>query len=678
MLCIVTPLGDLSPTEMAGRLADCARRKQLRALLIEHGSIHYATFTLVPPSPEGTSQPSGAALALLLAVDEDLSPAEVLSRLVALGLPVLSTLYEGTIQAVDASSLLGLLKDKNHLHPATGGFVGARDRSVSQIRAESGLVTNLRYRVLPGVLRGSEATPLQSDARTLAAELSERVLADPDFAWAARPAPRSKWRNTVTSAPQRLAATAGYLVLVAMLVVMLATLALSGFLNQLAVAFLNPHFVGLASEQTFAQTLTEGLWIGQWLRALAFVLVLLIIVSGLIARLQGLQVLAFELVLVMAVIVTVGLALAPVVALWFGNAKELQVELWVAFKHIVIGFFVFAALGVFLIMLLLAGIAGILLTPPWSSRARLVTTTLCCALAGLFIVHLLLVLVLEIGAAFDWKGWSDLVDPGGRPWYFGLIIDRIAIIVIAVAAVMAGLLYLLARTLRSALSGILTPLNAPRPPRPGAPYNRLHQTNPSIDACEAELVGRTAFMASVTEIRRPYWFHANAARFFLWLISSLGWHYYSEGRLGSVSSIQFAHWHVIDRGRRLLFCANFDGDFGGYLDEFITGQVPLINVIWRWTQLGVRPGLCLGDPLKDAPATRARRFPRTRLWLFSGCRSEQQFKAFARDSMLPFQFHFAAYERSLGAILRATELRDAIGGERGLVADDIVLRTLET
>jgi len=678
MLCIVTPLGTaVSPKAMAQRLADGGTRKQLRTLLVEHGGVHYATFTLVPRSPDGTSSPSEPSLALMLAVDDDLSPDDTLGRLVALGQPVLATLYKGTIDATDASSLLDMLKDKSHLHLATGGFIGARDRSVSQIHAEAGLATHLRDHVLPGVLHMFGA-PWQSDARALAAELSNRVLADPDYAWAARPAARSKWRSAETPAPQRLAATGGYLVLIALLVVAFAALALSGFANQLAVAFLNPHF-GLGTVQTFSEALNEGKWIGLWLRALALALVLLVTVTGMIARLQRLQVLAFELVLVMSVIVvTVGFVLVPIVALWLGDATELKVELSVALKHIVIGFLVFVALGAVIALLLLANVVGLLSTPPWSSNARLVATTILCVLAALLLAHLILVLVLKIGAAFGLKGWCGLLGSGGRPWYFGLIIDRVAVVVVLVAAFLAGLLYLLAQILRKALSDILTPLNAPRPPRPGAPYNRLHQTAPSIDACEAKLVGRTAFMVSVTEIRRPYWFHANAARFFLWLISSLGWHYYSEGRLGSVGSIQFAHWHLIDRGRRMLFCANFDGDFGGYLDEFITGQVPLINVIWRWTRLGVRPGLCLGGSLKDAPATRKRLFPKTRLWLFSGCRSEQQFKAYARDSMLPFQFHFAAYDRSLGAILRATQLRDAIGAGRNLVTDDIILRTLET
>ena len=54
----------------------------------------------------------------------------------------------------------------------------------------------------------------------------------------------------------------------------------------------------------------------------------------------------------------------------------------------------------------------------------------------------------------------------------------------------------------------------------------------------------------------------------------LGYVFFTEGVLGGAPGIHFGHWRVIDNGRRFLFCSNYDGDFGGYLDDFIDGLPP--------------------------------------------------------------------------------------------------------
>jgi hypothetical protein len=51
------------------------------------------------------------------------------------------------------------------------------------------------------------------------------------------------------------------------------------------------------------------------------------------------------------------------------------------------------------------------------------------------------------------------------------------------------------------------------------------------------------------------------------------------GNLGSISTIHFARWILIDKGKRLLFLSNYDGSWSGYLSDF-SDQGFGINAIW--------------------------------------------------------------------------------------------------
>ncbi len=203
---------------------------------------------------------------------------------------------------------------------------------------------------------------------------------------------------------------------------------------------------------------------------------------------------------------------------------------------------------------------------------------------------------------------------------------------------------------------------------------RAHQVHPSVEACEARLLGRPSHMLSLTEVRWPYWWNALWLRLFLLAITWLGHVFFTEGRLGSASGIRMSHWHVFDGNRRLLFCANFDGAFGGYLDEFINGGTPGTNLFWRWTELLPRRAAADAHPA----VVQARRFPDTALLVLRGCRHEQWFKAYARDSMLPHLWRFEAYRYSATEVERATRLRDALHAERSAVNDDRILRAIES
>lgn len=204
---------------------------------------------------------------------------------------------------------------------------------------------------------------------------------------------------------------------------------------------------------------------------------------------------------------------------------------------------------------------------------------------------------------------------------------------------------------------------------------RAHQVHPMVARGEAQLIGRPNHMISLTELRTPVFWHARVLRFWLELITWVGHRVFPHGVLGRATGIKFGHWHLIDGGRRLLFCSNFDGPFGGYLGEFIMGATVGVNMFWRRTRLLPRPAAAPGHP----DVTHARDFPPTRGFSWhGGCEHEQWFKTYARDSMLPHLYLFQAYPHTQAEIERATRLRDALFGPRNAVNDDIVAKAVES
>lgn len=203
---------------------------------------------------------------------------------------------------------------------------------------------------------------------------------------------------------------------------------------------------------------------------------------------------------------------------------------------------------------------------------------------------------------------------------------------------------------------------------------RAQQVHPTVERCEAELVGGTAHMISLTDMRRPYWWSAWWTRVVLRTVTFFGRILFTEGRLGDAQGIHFAHWRLIDGGRRYLFCANYDGTFGGYLDDFINGAATGTTLFWRWSRLMPRKPAIKGHPEVE----KKRKFPTTRLIAFRGVKCEMKFKSYARDSMLPNLYRFDACKLSLAEIDRATALRDALCGERNDSNDDQIMRAVES
>lgn len=143
-------------------------------------------------------------------------------------------------------------------------------------------------------------------------------------------------------------------------------------------------------------------------------------------------------------------------------------------------------------------------------------------------------------------------------------------------------------------------------------------------------------------------------RVVLWVIGWLARLWYTEGALGNLTTIHFARWVYLPRGR-LLFFSNYDGSWESYLGDFIDVQAPQLTAVWTSTQ----------------------HFPPTKLLLFEGASHEEDFKRWTLEYQVPTLCWYSAYKdlsvRNVGdnARLREGLLRE--GGDEDAAA---WLRTL--
>lgn len=367
------------------------------------------------------------------------------------------------------------------------------------------------------------------------------------------------------------------------------------------------------------------------------------------------------------------------------------------------------------------GLSSTVVDEPWSTLKAVLRSTaveaewLACTLLGIggrallaaiaSVVVGMLLFVLLPGLWPAWRRWLEALNrtldsPGssiaaGLSHVFGLLLLPWCLFLLA-WLVAAPWLSTLEEGLDAAgralaidaalvvVTGLLLAVGLPRSGGAsalGAWFTRTrHETVPgaqqvhrSVDESDARLVGGTAHLISLTEMRAPRWWSVAWTRFFLRVVTFIGHILFTEGRLGDLRGIQFGHWHVIDGGRRYLFCSNFDGNFGGYLDDFIKGASGGTTLFWRWTRLLPRVAAQDGQPAVD----RERRFPPTRLLAHRGVKCEQGFKAYARASMLPHLFRYDATGLSGAQKIDDRRLRDALFGERNDANDDLLMRTLE-
>jgi hypothetical protein len=98
----------------------------------------------------------------------------------------------------------------------------------------------------------------------------------------------------------------------------------------------------------------------------------------------------------------------------------------------------------------------------------------------------------------------------------------------------------------------------------------------------------------------------------------------TKGVLLGIPSIHFAHWSLIDEGRRLLFLSNYGGSWGNYLDDFIDKASVGLTGIWSNTT----------------------DFPPTRYLVCDGSRDGPRFKSFARRKQTVTNVWYSAYRDS--------------------------------
>jgi hypothetical protein len=109
----------------------------------------------------------------------------------------------------------------------------------------------------------------------------------------------------------------------------------------------------------------------------------------------------------------------------------------------------------------------------------------------------------------------------------------------------------------------------------------------------------------------------------------------THGQLVGLRSLHFAHWVMIDGGRRLLFLTNYDGSWENYLDDFIDRIAVGLTAIWSNTI----------------------NFPRARFLVFGGAKDGARFKATARESQFYTNVWYSAYP---GLTVQAIDNNSAI------------------
>lgn len=95
-----------------------------------------------------------------------------------------------------------------------------------------------------------------------------------------------------------------------------------------------------------------------------------------------------------------------------------------------------------------------------------------------------------------------------------------------------------------------------------------------------------------------------------------------NGYLGSMRTIHFAHWAMVNNKSRLMFFSNFDQTWESYLDDFIEKAHAGLTLAWS---CGVG-------------------FPPTRFLVKDGASHGRQFKEWARHSMAVSRFWYSAYK----------------------------------
>ena len=152
----------------------------------------------------------------------------------------------------------------------------------------------------------------------------------------------------------------------------------------------------------------------------------------------------------------------------------------------------------------------------------------------------------------------------------------------------------------------------------------------------------TNHMTSIVHLHRD-WSRLTAKRAAFAVFDFVSHYLNTKGKLGSIPTIQFAHWAIVNRGRRLLFVSNYDGSWDSYLDDFTLKAARGLTLVWAH---GIG-------------------FPRSLFMLWGGAAIGPEFIDWARRSMVPTLVWYSAYPgMSVSNINRNTRLRKAIAADK--------------
>ena len=159
-------------------------------------------------------------------------------------------------------------------------------------------------------------------------------------------------------------------------------------------------------------------------------------------------------------------------------------------------------------------------------------------------------------------------------------------------------------------------------------------------------------MASIT-IVKPGWLRRVTLWLVLWTVNLLARVFATRGTLSGIPSIHFAHWSMIDNGRRLLFLSNFDGSWENYLDDFIDKAAHGLTGVWSNTI----------------------NFPRTEFLIFGGASDGPRFKAIARDSQTVTNAWYSAYwDQTVQGIDNNSSIREGLANPNATTAQALLQR----
>ena len=86
-----------------------------------------------------------------------------------------------------------------------------------------------------------------------------------------------------------------------------------------------------------------------------------------------------------------------------------------------------------------------------------------------------------------------------------------------------------------------------------------------------------------TSIMKPEWLRYHTLRLGLWYAAIFSAHFSRPSFLGAHGGIHFARWVLLPGTDQLLFRSNYDGTWGGYVEDFVELSSRGVNGIWSNT-----------------------------------------------------------------------------------------------